>query len=224
MERVLLGAAALALAVAASPGAGAGEIPEAAIVLEVLPPPAPGFVPEAAPPRFVLLDDGTVFVGGTSDVVSAKLDKDVTKGIEKQVSRVRKLPGLGSSVTLGPGTKRYRLTLKKGPTILAAGDTGQATAAFRPLAELLVSLEGFDHASLRPYRASQYALHLQQGRLPGGCRPWTFGAPPAAGSGPRIVPADAASDWPVGATAGSACAGDATWIVALRPLLPGERP
>src|SRR6266852_5837753 len=82
---------------------GAATIPEAAVFLEVQSPGAPGFVPEAAPPRFVLMEDGTVFVGGTSHVATGQLDKGEMKEIDKDVSRVRKLPGLGSAVMFGPG-------------------------------------------------------------------------------------------------------------------------
>ena len=41
---------------------------------------------------------------------------------------------------------------------------------------------------------------------------------------PGTVPASAAENWPTGATPASVCADDKTYVVALRPLLPGERP
>jgi hypothetical protein len=204
--------------------AAAGEIPEAIVALEVAAPPTPGRAPEAAPLRFALLPDYTVYVGGSSELSSARLDKDDFKDIEKQISRVRKLPGLGSSATFSPGGRHYRLILKKGPTILASGDPAQAPAQFRPLAELLQMLEGFDHPALRPYRPQQFALLVQTATLAGGCRLWTFGAPPGTGSVTRSVTAEAASDWPTGATPASVCSGDKTYVVALRPLVPGERP
>src|SRR5262245_14198233 len=221
MGRIVLVGLALALPAAL---AAAGEVPEAVVALEVLAPPAPGRVPEAAPLRFVLMPDYTVFVGGSSDVASARLDKDDVKELDKLVSKVRKLPGLGSSVTLSAAGKRYRLTLKKGPIIQASGDAAQAPSQLRPLADLLQMLEGFDHPSLRPYRPQQFALLVQTATLAGGCRLWVFGAPPGGGSVARSVTAEVASDWPTGATPASVCSGDKTYVVALHPLLPGERP
>src|SRR5262245_3614311 len=69
----------------------------------------PGEIPEGVPTRFVLLDDGQVFVGGTSEVASGRLEKKETKEIEKLVERVKKMPGIGAPQTLGPGERTYRL-------------------------------------------------------------------------------------------------------------------
>lgn len=205
-------------------GLWAGQIPDALVVLEVFPPALPGQAWEAAPPRFVLMEDGTVFVGGTGHVAAGRMERDEMKEIDKQVSRVRKLPGLGSSVTLGPGATRYRLVLRKGPEIAAAGDLAQAPASLKPLAALLETLVGFDHPSLRHYRPAQYALAARQAPIVGGCRSWVFGAPPEGASVSRTVSAEAAADWPTGAASASVCVGDKTYLVTLRPLLPGERP
>jgi hypothetical protein len=196
------------------------------VALEVLEAPRPGFVPEAAPVRFALLEDGTLFVGGSSEVVSGRIEKGEAKTIEKQIAKVRKLTGLGSQVRLGPGETRRRLTLSKGLAILCTGDPARAPAAFRLLAELLVTLEGFFPPSLTPFAAAQYLLIARKEPIVGGCRSWTFpGAPLAeASAGPRLVPAAAATGWPTGALAANVCSGEQTYTVALRPLLPGERP
>ena len=66
-------AVALAALLAAGAAAGAGEIPRATVVLEALTPGLPHEVPEAAPPRFVLMEDGQVYVGGGSRLLTAKL-------------------------------------------------------------------------------------------------------------------------------------------------------
>lgn len=220
MRRLLLTALGFA------PCASAGEIPNAQIVLEVVEAPAPGRYPESAPPRFVLLDKGQVFIGGTQELAVGRLDSSEVKEIENKVAKIRKLQGLGSQVTLGSGRTRYRLQLlgKRPLEIVGTGDPQGASASLQPLATLLLDLARFDHASLRLYRAESYQLIAREGALSGGCRPWGFGfSPNEAGSG-RAVPAASASGWPHGAIAASACSGSARFVVTLRPLLPGERP
>ena len=88
--RPRLAAALLALLAWAAP-ARAGEIPGALAVLEVLEPARPGFVPEAAPPRFVLLDEGRVVVGGTSALFSGTLSRAELGELEKRLAAVRRL-------------------------------------------------------------------------------------------------------------------------------------
>lgn len=225
MARSVTRSGVLALVLAAS--ARAAEIPDAVVVLYVSSPNAPGQVPEAAPPRFVLLEDGQAFVGGTSHLASARLEKGEIKDIEKQISRIRKLPGLGASVALGPGPARRRLILRKGRPleIMAVGDPAVAPDALRPLAALLSDLEALNPPDLRPYAPAFYALAAREGTLPGGCRPWGFTVPlPDVLSSPRPVPGSATGEWPTGATPASVCSGDKTYVVTLRPLLPGERP
>ena len=211
---------------AASPGI-AGDIPKAVVVVESLTAPLPDQVPEAAPPRFVLLEDGQVFVGGTSRLAAGRLSKAEAKEIEARVVAVRQLPGFGASVTLGAGPQRYRLRLRKGGAqdITVAGDPAEAPANLVPLASLLQQLLRFDHPSLRPYRPGTYAVIAKEGKLAGGCRRWTFAEPVSESLfAPRTVIASEAENWPTGATPVSVCVGDKTYVAALRPLLPGERP
>jgi hypothetical protein len=201
--------------------------PDAQVTLDVIAAPRPGFVPEAAPPRFVLLDEGRVFVGGTRGLASGQLDKAELKEIDEQIKRVRKLPGLGSSVTLGPGETEYRLWLRRGREleIVAKGDPAAAATALRPLAQLVERLAGFNHASLAPLAPSQYLLSAREESLDGGCRSWTLPAPLAdVLASPRLVSAESAARWPTGAVAASVCAGDKRYAVTLRPLIPGEQP
>jgi hypothetical protein len=94
-----------------------------------------------------------------------------------------------------------------------------------PLANLVRDLLRFNHASLRPYEPSAFALGAKEGKLVGGCRPWTL--PPSladAQSAPQLLPAASATGWPTGATPAYVCAGDKTYVVTLRPLVAGERP
>jgi hypothetical protein len=219
-------AAAFLLLAAAASAATAGDIPKAVVVVESLTATLPGQVPEAAPPRFVLLEDGQVFVGGTSRLAAGRLAKAEAKDIEARVVGVRQLPGFGPSVTLGPGPQRHLLRLRKGGAqdITVEGDPAQATT-LPALASLLQQLLRFDHPSLRPYHPGSYAVIAREGKLAGGCRRWTFAEPVSESLfAPRSVPAAEAENWPTGAAPASVCAGDKTYVVALRPLLPGERP
>jgi hypothetical protein len=216
----------LVLALAAAAPVTAGDIPKAVVVVESLTATLPDQVPEAAPPRFVLLEDGQVFVGGTSRLAAGRLARTEAKEIEARVVGVRQLPGFGPSVTLGPGPQRHRLRLRKGGAqdITVEGDPAQATT-LPALASLLAQLLRFDHPSLRPYRPGSYAVLVREGKLGGGCRRWTFAQPVTESLfAPRTVTASEAEGWPTGATPASVCVGDKTYVVALRPLLPGERP
>ena len=210
-----------------APAAEAAESPEIVILLEASFTPLPDQVAEAAPHRFVLLEDGSVYVGGSSDIASGRLAGSEVRGLEQQIDGVRKLTGLGSSVSFGPGDVRYRLSVRKGRPleIAATGDPAGAPVALKPLAALIMNLATFDHASLRPYRPAFYALRAREGKLAGGCRPWTFAMPPdQAVAASQSVPGAAASGWPTGADPASVCSNDKTYVVTLRPLLPGERP
>jgi hypothetical protein len=200
--------------------AAASEIPGALIVLQAAPG-TPGSDPAAAPPRFVLLKDGQVFVGGTERLEAGRLDKAEVAAFQKRAEAVRKLPGIG-----GDPDRTMRLWLREGPVEVAAtGDPAGAPAALAPLASLLSDLLAFHHPSLRPYAPASYAMTVREARLVGGCRSWGFTFPIAqALSGPRAVTAVEASSWPTGAVPASVCADDRRYAVTLRPLLPGEQP
>jgi hypothetical protein len=207
--------------------AAATRHPDAQVALEVLLPPRPGFFPEAAPSRFVLLDDGQVFVGGISLLAEGTLEKAELEELDLQIAAVRKLAGLGSSVSFGPGETEYRLWLRRGRAleIVARGDPAAAPAALKPLAQLVERLARMNPASLMPLAPRQYLLSAREQALDGGCRPWSLPAPLAdVLASPRVVPGDAADTWPTGAVAASVCAGDKHYAVTLRPLIPGEKP
>jgi hypothetical protein len=222
----LLGLAVLALA-HGEPPAGAAEIPGAVIVLETAPG-TPGSDPSAAPPRFVLLKDGQVFVGGTARLEAGRLEKGEASALEKRADAVRKLPGISSSAIAlgGDAARTTRLRLLDGPVeVVTTGDPAAAPPALAPLASLLSDLLSFQHPSLRPYAPSSYAMTVREARRVGGCRTWGFAFPIAqALAGPRAVTAAEASGWPTGAVPASVCADDRRYVVTLRPLLPGEQP
>jgi hypothetical protein len=225
-KSALVATVAIASALGRAGAARAGDLPAAVVFLEAHVATLPGQVPEAAPARFAMLEDGQVFVGGTSAVRSGRLDGREAKAIEKRVGDVRKIPGLAGSVGLGPGSQRFRLVLRKGGRPLdmtVAGDPAQAAPAFRALAALVQDLAGFDHPSLRPFAPASYVLSAREGRLAGGCRAWPFPDPPSTFV-PKVVSAEEVLTWPKGAAPASVCLGEKAYIVALRPLLPGEQP
>jgi hypothetical protein len=158
-------------------------------------------------------------------VRSGRLESREVKALDKRLAEVRKLPGLAGSVSLGPGAQRFRLVLRKGRPLdmTLTGDPAQAVPAFKGLAVLVQDLLRFDHPSLRPYAPASYVLKAREGRLPGGCRSWPFPDPPSTFV-PKVVPAEEVVYWPKGAAPASVCLGDKAFIVALRPLLPGEQP
>jgi hypothetical protein len=227
-------AAAALLALLASP-ATPGDVPGAVIVLEAAPG-TPGSDPAGAPPRFVLLKDGQVFVGGTSHVGAGRLEKGEAQALRKRAEQARKLPGLSSPVSLGGDATRFlRLRVLEGDgfELVANGDPEAAPPALAPVATLLTDLLRFDHPSLRPWAPTGYAMAVREARVPGGCRRWDFAFPieEALASG-RTVSAAEASGWPTGGTPALVCLDDPgpspeparRYVVTLRPLLPGERP
>lgn len=214
---------------------GASEIPGAVLVLEAAPG-TPGSDPAGAPPRFVLLRDARVFVGGSSLVEAGRLEKGEAQALQKRASALRKMQGLGAPISFGGGGDRpLRLRLLEDqpleivatglPLEASAGDPTGGPPSLAELARLLRDLARFHHPSLRPYTPSSYSLSVREARLAGGCRAWSLPFPIAeALAGPRAVPAADAVSWPTGAMPASVCVGERRYAVTLRPLLPGEHP
>jgi hypothetical protein len=217
----------LAAALAAAAAPAAAEIPKAIAVLEVPRAPLPGQVPQAMPPRFVLLEDGQVFVGGTHGLASTRLADRERKDLEKRLETLRKHPALAGVVTIGPGKDVRRLILRKGRPLEAKieGDLDAPSPGLEGLARMLRDLESFDHPGLRPYAPVFFAMSAKEGTLPGGCRRWTrFESLEDAVFAPKLVQAAEYETWPTGAAPASVCAGDKRYVVTLRPMLPGETP
>lgn len=211
---------------ASLPLAYAGEVSDAVVTLEAISTLPGDQVAAGLPLRFALFESGQVFVGGTSQLLAGKLSKDETAAIERRTNDLRKLPGLASTVTFGPGAG-VRLSLRKPKPldVLVQGDPATAPPGLLLLASLVGDLGRFSHASLRPYEPGSYALGVREGRLAGGCRTWTLPLALAdAEASPHLLPAASATGWPTGATPAQVCAGDKTYVVTLRPLVPGERP
>jgi hypothetical protein len=198
---------------------------DALVSLRVSAPAVHGEIPDAMPVRFVLLENGTVFVGGTSEIAMGRIEKKEAREIEKQIERVRKLPGLAEPQKLGPGERTFRLGLRKTGEILAQGEPAGAPASLRPLAALIEKLLAFDSPSLRLHNPEAFVLSARDLALPGGCRDWAM--PIALGEvlrQPRVVAASMAAGWPTGGNPASVCDGDKKYAVTFQPLVPGEAP
>lgn len=224
MRRLVAVAVAL-LVVRAVPGL-AGEVPGALVVLEAAPG-TPGADPAAAPPRFVLLKDGQVFVGGTARLEQGRLEKSELQALRKRIDALRKAAGRAGELALGGGERRFRVALpEENPALLTlSGDPEQLPAPLSPAAALVVELLSFHHPSLRPYAPAGYALSVREGKLPGGCRAWNLAFPiEQAVASTRVVSAAEAAGWPTGGLPAVVCAGERRYVVTLRPLLPGEQP
>jgi hypothetical protein len=219
--------AAAVLALLGAAASAAAEIPRAVVVLETPAAPLPGHAPEATPPRFVMLEDGQVFVGGTRGLATVKLTDRERKDLDKKLADLRKNPALAGVVTVGPGTQTRRMVLRKGRPLemKIEGDVAAAAPGLQALAAAIRDLEAWHHPGLRPYTPAFLALSAREGQLAGGCRRWTREDSLAdAVFAPRVVTAADFPTWPTGATPASVCAGDKRYVVTLRPLLPGETP
>ena len=216
-----------ALAGPTAPLLHAGEIPGALLEVTATTPFAPLQNWSSAPPRFVLMDDGQVFLGGSKDLLSGRLEKDEVKAFEAQVEGVRKMPGLASVVAFAEGDEpSFHLRVSRGKPldVRAAGDPAKASPALRPLAVLLEKVLRFDHPSLRPYAPASLWLVAHEGVRRGGCWIWTLATTPREAAGGATVPASAVETWASGVCPTRVCVGDKSYEVSLRPLLPGERP
>jgi hypothetical protein len=201
------------------------EIEGALVVLETAPG-TPGSEPWGAPPRFVLMKDGQVFVGGASHLETGRLEKAELQALRKRIDAARKVVDRGghpSPNAEDAATVRVRFP-EDGPTETAL-DPATASAAAPALVALVTDLLRYDHPSLVRYVPVSYSLVARERSLIGGCRPWTFAFPiERALAAPVNVPATDAIGWPTGAMPASVCVGDKRFVVTLRPLLPGEQP
>jgi hypothetical protein len=165
-----------------------------------------------------------VFVGGSKDILTGRLDKAEVKALLAPLDAVRKLPGLASVVSFGATEPAFRLRAPKGKPldVRVTGEPDKAPAAFRPLAAFLDMLSRFEHPSLQPYAPASFLLRAREGTRPGGCRLWTLAQTPAQAATGVTVPAASLETWVGGAYPTSVCVGDRRYEVTLRPLVPGD--
>jgi hypothetical protein len=216
---------AASVSIVAATALAAGELKDAVLVLEMAPG-SPGSEASGAPPRFALLRDGQVFVGGTAHVEAGRLERREAQALLKRADGLRRAAASGP-IAFGAGERSLRLRLLEDDPveIVATGDPTGAGAAHAALSTFVQELASFHHPTLRPYAPSSYAVSAREARLAGGCRAWSFPFPVAqALSAPQSVSAADADGWPKGALPASVCVDDKRYAVTLRPLLPGESP
>ena len=185
---------------------------------------------DGVPPRFVLLTDGSVFVGGRREVLRGSLDKGEMQVLSTKLAVVMKSSGkAGPPPTLvvgdGPATFRFSVLLGAPLQIVVMGTLPAAEGpALAPWPDFIRRLAGFRHPSLRPYDPAEFTMIVREKTLAGGCR-IARGLPPLSESGSNdlVVSETLTRGFPTGADMAQVCEGSKRYTVVFRPLIPGER-
>lgn len=185
---------------------------------------------DGVPPRFVLLTDGSVFVGGRREVLRGSLDKGEMQVLSTRLAVAMKPPGkAGLPPTLvvgeGPATFRFSVLLGAPLQIVVMGTLPAAEGpALSPLPDFIRRLAGFRHPSLRPYDPAEFMMIVREKTLTGGCR-IASGLPPLSQpvSNNLVVSETMTRGFPTGPDMSQVCEGSKRYTVVFRPLIPGER-
>jgi hypothetical protein len=190
---------------------------------------------DGVPPRFVLLTDGSVFVGGRREVLRGFLDKAEMQAISTRLDAAMKSVGRASPPTLvmgqgqgeGEGSAIFRFSVLLGAPlqVVVMGKVPPAGApALPPLPDFIRRLAGFRHPSLKPWDPADFTMVVREKTLPGGCRA-AKGLPSLAQavSGEVTVPEKLTRGFPTGPDMAQVCEGPKRYTVVFRPLIPGGR-
>jgi hypothetical protein len=187
---------------------------------------------DGVPPRFVLLTDGSVFVGGRRDVLRGFLDRTEMQAISTRLDVAMKSLGKASPPrTLmigeaeGPAIFRFSVLLGAPFQVVVMGRMPAAGGqALLPLPDFIRRLAGFRHASLKPFDPAEFTMIVREKILPGGCRT-APGLPSLAQtvSGDARVPEALTRGFPTGPDMSQVCEGSKRYTVVFRPFIPGER-
>ena len=186
---------------------------------------------DGVPPRFVLMTDGSVYVGGRRELLRGMLDKAEMQDISTRLDLALKSLGkVGPPRTLevGEGPAIFRLSVLLGAPfqVVVTGSLTPAAGAPPPalLPDFIRRLAGFRHPSLRPFDPMEFAMIVREKTLPGGCR--TAKDLPSlvqSLSGEVVVPEAVTRSFPTGPDMAQVCEGAKRYTVVFRPLVPGER-
>lgn len=182
------------------------------------------------PPRFVLLSDGSVFVGGRRELLKGALSRGEMEILSRSLDTVLKSlkqTGPPATLSVGEGPPTYRFSALAGTpfqTELSGVFPEQETPPLLPLPDFIRFLANFRHPSLKPFDPPFYAMVVREQTLAGGCRT-AQGLPSltAALAGEVVVPDSVTRGFPTGAEMSQICEGGKRYTVVFRPLIPGER-
>lgn len=187
---------------------------------------------DGVPPRFVLLTDGSVFVGGRREVLRGFLDKTEMQAIATRLDLAMKSFGkAGPPKTLvigedeGPAIFRFSVLLGPPVQLVVMGKIPpEGGPALMPLPDFIRRLSGFRHPSLKPWDPAEFAMIVREQTLPGGCR-GAKGLPSLARavSGETTVPETVTRSFPTGPDMAQVCEGPKRYTIVFRPIIPGAR-
>ena len=185
---------------------------------------------DGVPPRFVLLTDGSVFVGGRRDVLRGSLDKAEMQAMSTRLdvaTKAHNKEGAPKTLALSEGPALFRLSVLLGAPLqmVVMGKVPPPGApALSPMADFVRGLAEFRHASLKPYDAPQFTMFVREKALPGGCRTAKGFPPLSQAAGAETVVSEVLTHgFPTGPDMAQVCEGPKRYTVVFRPLIPGGR-
>ena len=190
---------------------------------------------DGVPPRFVLLTDGSVFVGGRREVLRGFLDKSEMQAISTRLDLAMKSVGRASPPTLvlgqepgeSAGSAIFRFSVLLGAPLQVVV-MGRIPAAgglpLAPLPDFIRRLAGFRHPSLKPWDPAEFTMVVREKALSGGCRA-AKGLPSLAQAvgGETTVSETLTRGFPTGPDMAQVCEGPKRYTVVFRPVIPGGR-
>jgi hypothetical protein len=185
---------------------------------------------DGVPPRFVLLTDGSVFVGGRREVLRGSLDKGEMQAISTQLDLAMKSLGKAApppTLVVGEGPAIFRFSVLLGAPlqmVVMGSLPASGPPALPPLPDFIRRLAGFRHPSLRPFDPAEFTMIVREKTLAGGCRT-APGLPLLSQSlsNEVVVPELLIRSFPTGADMTQVCEGAKRYTVVFRPLIPGGR-
>lgn len=186
---------------------------------------------DGVPSRFILMTDGSVYVGGRREYLRGFLDRaemqDVSTRLDLALKALGKA-GVPPSITLGEGPAVFRLSSLLGVqfhTYVMGNLDAPLLAPFQALlVDFVRRLAAFRHPSLRPFDPAQFAMSAREKTLPGGCRDRLLLPPLASLPADELVVGESLTHgFPTGPEMAQVCEGTKRFAVVFRPLVPGER-